>query len=78
MPARSLKIVGTGACLHGVAFPFFQNSFKISGHRGYEFMEFWSWNFVPFLADIGFQLLKSSWSSLTYFLFINASNVLYK
>ncbi len=57
---------------------FFQNSFKTSGHRDYEFLEFWSWNFVPFLADIGFQLLKSSWSSLTYFLFNNASNVLYK
>ncbi len=38
-----------------------------SGHQGYEFLEFWCWNLVPFLPDIGFQLLKSSWSSLTYF-----------
>ncbi len=45
----------------------FQNSLKTSGHRGYEFLEFWCWNLVPFLPDIGFQLLKSSWSSLTYF-----------
>ncbi len=38
--------------------------FKTSGHRGYEF---WCWNLVPFLPEIGFQLLKSLWSSLTYF-----------
>ncbi len=25
------------------------------------------WNLVPFLPDMGFQLLKSLWSSLTYF-----------
>ncbi len=31
---------------------------------------------VPFLPDIGLQLLKSSWSSLTYFLFNDAPNVL--
>ncbi len=45
----------------------FQNILKTSGHRGYAFLEFWCWNLVPFLPDIGFQLLKSSWSSLTYF-----------
>ncbi len=38
----------------------------MSGHRGYEFLEFWCWN-LAFLPDIGFQLLKSSWSSLMYF-----------
>ncbi len=30
----------------------FQNSLKMSGHRGYEFLEFWCWNLVPFLPDI--------------------------
>ncbi len=30
----------------------------MSGHRGYEFLEFWCWN-LAFLPDIGFQLLKS-------------------
>ncbi len=30
----------------------------MSGHRGYEFLEFCWWNLVPFLPDIGFQLLK--------------------
>ncbi len=33
--------------------------------------------FVPFLPDIDFQLLKSWWSSLTYFAFNYAPNVLY-
>ncbi len=55
----------------------FQNSLKTSGHRGYEFLEFWRWNLVPFLSDIGFQLLKSLWSSLTYFSFNDVPNVLY-
>ncbi len=44
---------------------------------GYEFQEFWCWNLVPFLPDVGFQLLKSLWSSLTYFLFNDAHNVLF-
>ncbi len=56
----------------------FQNSLKKSGHQGYEFLEFWCWNLVPFLSDIGLQLLKSLWSSLTYFSFNDAPNVLYK
>ncbi len=30
-------------------------------------MEFWCWKLLPFLLDIGFQQLKSSWSSLAYF-----------
>ncbi len=55
-----------------------QNSLKTSGHRGYEFLEFWCWNLVPFLPDIGFQLLKSSRSSLTHFSFNDAPNVLYR
>ncbi len=33
---------------------------------------------VPFLLDIGFQLLKSLWSSLMFFLFNDAPNVLYR
>ncbi len=48
----------------------FQNSLKTSGHRGYEFLEFWCWNLVLFLPDIGLHLLKSVWSSLTYFSFL--------
>ncbi len=67
MPATGLKIVGTGACLPWCSISSsFQNSLKTSGHRGYEFLEFWCWNLVPFLPDIGFQLLKSLWLSLTY------------
>ncbi len=58
MPATGLKIVGTGACLPWCSISFsFQNSLKTSGHRAYEFLEFWCWNLVPFLPDIGFQLL---------------------
>ncbi len=79
MPATGLKIVGTGACLPWCSISSsFQNSLKTFGHRGYEFLEFWCWNLVPFLADIGFLLLKSLWSSLTYFLFNDAPNVLYR
>jgi len=66
MPATGLKIVGTGACLPWCSISSsFQNSLKTSGHRGYEFLEFWCWNLVLFLHDIGFQLLKSLWSPLT-------------
>ncbi len=79
MPATGLKIVGTGACLPWCSISSsFQNSLKTSGHRGYEFLEFWCWHLVPFLPDIGFQLLKSLWSSLTYFSFDDAPNVLYR
>ncbi len=53
----------------------FQNNLKTSGHRGCEFLEFW--NLFPFFSDIGFQLLKSSWSSLVYLWFNGAPNVLY-
>ncbi len=65
----------TGACLHGVASPLL---FK-------QFEDVWAsslWvlvlDLVPFLPDIGFQLLKSSWLSLTYFSFNDAPNVLYR
>ncbi len=79
MPATGLKIVGTGACLPWCSISSsFPNSLKTSGHWGYEFLEFWCWNLVPFLPDIGFQLLKSLWSSLTYFSFNDAPNVLYR
>ncbi len=79
MPATGLKIVGTGACFPWCSISSsFQNSLNTSGHRGYEFLEFWCCNLVPFLLDIGFQLLKSSWSSLTYFSFNDAPNVLYR
>ncbi len=74
-----LKIVGTGACLPWCSISSsFQNSLKTSGHRCFEFLEFWFWNLVPFLPDIGFQLLKSLWSSLTYFSYNDAPNVLYR
>ncbi len=33
---------------------------------------------IPFLPEIGFQLLKSLWSSLTYFLFNDGPDVLYR
>ncbi len=57
MPATGLKIVETGACLPWCSiYSSFQNILKTSGHRGYEFLEFWCWNLVPFLPDIGFQL----------------------
>ncbi len=76
MPASGLKIVGTGACLPWCSSSSsFQNSLKTSGHQGYEFLEFWCWSLVPFLPDIG--LLKSSWSSLTYFSFNDVPNVLW-
>ncbi len=42
MPATGLKIVGTGACLPWcIISSSIQNSLETSGHRGYEFLEFW-------------------------------------
>ncbi len=41
----------------------------------YEFLEFWCWNLVPFLPDIGFQLLRIR---KMYFLFNNVPKVLYR
>ncbi len=78
MPATGLKIFGMGARLPCRSISSFQNSWNMSGHRGYEFLEFWCWNLVPFLPDIGFQLLKNSWSSLTYFSFNDVPNDLYR
>ncbi len=63
------NLVGTGAMFyHGVVG--ISSLFKTVWRRlGIEVMSFWSLvlELVPFLPDIGFQLLKSSWSSLTYF-----------
>ncbi len=74
-----LKIVGAGACVPWCSISSsFQNSLKTSGHRGYEFLEFWCWNLVPFLPYIGFQLLKIPCSSLKYFSFNDVPNVLYR
>ncbi len=68
MPATGLKIVGTRACLPWCSISSsFQNSLKTSEHRGYEFLEFGCWNLIPFLSDIGLQLL-----------FNYAPNVLYR
>ncbi len=78
-PATGLKIVGMGACLPWRSISSsFQNSLNTFGHRSSEFLEFWCWNLVPFLPDIVFQLLKSLLLSLTYFLFNDARNVLYR
>ncbi len=76
MPATGLKIVGTGHVYPGVASHLFKTVWR---RLCIEVMSFWScWNLVPLLPDIGFQLLKSSWSSLTYFSFNDAPNVLYR
>ncbi len=57
MPATGLKIVWTWACLTWCSISSsFQSSLKMSGHRGYEFLEFWCWNLVPFLPDIGLEM----------------------
>ncbi len=51
MPATGLKIIGTGHVYHGIASPLlFKNSLKMSGHRGYEFLEFLLLEFGPILA----------------------------
>ncbi len=69
--AIGLTIVGTGACLPWCSISsFFQISLKPSGHRGYEFLEFWCWNLVPFLPDIDYQLLKSFRTSWRIFYLI--------
>ncbi len=79
MPATGLNKLEQGHVYHGVASPLLlQNSVKTCGYRGYEFLEFWCWNLVPFLPDLGFQLLKSLWLSLTYFLFNDGPNVHYR
>ncbi len=76
MPATGLKIVANGACLPWCSI---SSSFqKVWRCLGIEVMSFWCWNLVPFLPDIGFQLLKNLWSSLTYFFFNDAPNVLYR
>ncbi len=49
--------------VHGVASPLlFKTFWRRLGHRGYEFLEFWCWNLVPFLPNKRFQLLKILWS----------------
>ncbi len=79
MPATGLKIVRVGECLAWCSISSsFQNSLKTSGHRGYDFLKCWGWNLVPLLPDICFQLLKSLWSSLAYFLYNDGPNVLYR
>ncbi len=79
MPAIGLKIVGTEACLPWCSISSsFQNNLKTSGHRGYEFLEIWCWNLVPFLPDIAFQLLIGLWSSLMHFVFNDVAKVLYR
>ncbi len=66
MPATGLKIFGTGACLPWCSISSsFQNSLMTSGHRGYEFLEFWCWNVMArqiVFTDSGFW--KYSWAHL--------------
>ncbi len=51
MPATGLEIVETGACLPWCNISSsFQNSLKMSGHQGYEFLEVWCWEYGPILA----------------------------
>ncbi len=76
MAPTGFKIVGTGTCLPWFSISsYFQNILKTSGHQGYVFR---CSEFDPILPNIGFQLLKSLWSSLTYFSFNDAPNVLYR
>ncbi len=76
-----LKIVGTGLVYYSVASPLFFKT--VWRHLSIEVMSFWSfgvgiWSHSYFLPDIGFQRLKSVWSSLTYVLFNDAPHVLYR
>ncbi len=77
MPSTGLKIVGARHVCHGVASPLlFKTVWRLLGIEVRSFGSFG--NLVPFLPDIDFQLLKSSWSSLAYFLFNDAPNALYR
>ncbi len=49
-----------------------------SRHQGYEFLEFWCWNLVPFLPDIGFQSAEEFVVVFDVFSFNDVSNVLYR
>ncbi len=53
----------------------FQNSLKTSGHRGYEFMEFWCWNVVSFLPD---RFPAAEEFVVVFDVFNDAPNVLYR
>ncbi len=79
-PATGLKIVGTGHVYNGLASPLLFKT--VWRHLCIKVMSFWGFGVEfgppPFLPDIDFQLLKSSWSYLTYFLFNGAPNVLYR
>ncbi len=77
MPATGLKIVGPGTCLPRCSISSFQNSLKTSGHRGYEFLEFWCWNLFPFFPDIVFTCWRVS-GRLWWIFRLDASNVLYR
>ncbi len=73
------KLLGRGHVYHDVASPLlFKAVWRRLGIEVMSFWSFWCWNLVPFLPDRGFQLLKSLWLSLTYFLFNHAPNVLYR
>ncbi len=79
MPVTGLKIVGTVVCLPwGSISSSFFNSLKTSWASQFWVSGVFVLEFGPFLPDIGFQLLKSLWSSLMYFLFNDAPNVLYR
>ncbi len=81
MPATHLKIVGTGACLPWCSiFSSLQNSLKMSGYWGYEFLEFLCWNLVqfgPFLPD-RFPTAEEFVVVFDVFCFNDVPNVLYR
>ncbi len=77
--AKGLNIFWTWACLAWCSISSsFQNSLKTSEFWSYEFLECYCWNLDPFLSDISFQLLKSSWLFFKYFSFNDAPNILYR
>ncbi len=45
----------------------FQVTSKVTNYFLVFGVKFWCLNLVPFLPDLGFQLLKNLWSSLMYF-----------
>ncbi len=66
MPPTGFKIVGTGV-YHGVASLLFTKQFEDVCASRLWVSEVLVLEFGPILPDIGFQLLKSSWSSLKFF-----------
>ncbi len=77
MPATGLKIFGTGAEKSSISSSF-QNSLKTSGHRCYEFLEFWCRKLLSFLPDYRFPASGEFVVIFDVFLFNDAPNILYR